>query len=108
VGKKQPALPGLERPKIPELSILGAAYRRIVKKRVKLTAEETAAREALIAAMQKHKQDAYVDDEHVPPLEIILTEGKVKVKVSELSPNATTEEAEEEDDDEAEEAKEKH
>jgi len=94
MAKRQQVLKGMEQLTIPEIDAAAENYREQRDKRMRLTAKEVDAKNALIEAMRKHKQDVYRDNNAAPPLTVTLVEGKVGVKVDEATPEV-------EDDDES-------
>jgi hypothetical protein len=57
---KQPYLPGLEPPSIPEIDAAAEAYYELKSDRQRLLGEEVAAKKNLIEKMLAHKQTRYV------------------------------------------------
>lgn len=93
---KQKELAGMERPTITEIDDAAESYHSAKKKRMKALEKEVVAKAALIAAMKKHKVEAYSDQSVNPPLDVVLVPGKdgVKVKARGEEDNEKSEEAE--------------
>ena len=79
MAKAQRELAGMERPKVKEIEDAAEDYVAIRDKRMSLTEKEVDARAVLLAAMEKHKLDAYRFDDRVV---IVLPAKKVKVKTA--------------------------
>lgn len=92
MARRQQRIPGTEGPKLKEVNTAAENYAEQRDKRMKMTEKEVEAKEALIAAMQKHKIEIYRDEDVDPPLIVTLIPGKAKVKVTEA--DAEPEEAE--------------
>ena len=61
------------------------AYRAERNKRMRMTKKEVEAKAALIAAMKKNKVELYRDDNHTPPLLVVLKPGKDGISVKDIS-----------------------
>lgn len=79
---RQQTIPGTEAKKIDEVDAAAEAYVKARDSRMRKTDLEVEAKTALIVVMQKHKLSVYKDSDAVPPLIVTLTEGEVKVKVT--------------------------
>lgn len=87
--------PGVEVIEIPEVSAAIAKYKRIMTARVKLTAEEVPAKEAVVSEMSKHADKLrdpktgtlkyHIDDKHY----VEITPSKVQIKFREDKPKKT-------------------
>lgn len=95
MARKQNALPGLEPKSIKEIDDAAEAYVKERDKRVKQSEREVTAKQALIAAMQKHKIEVYKDPSVTPPLIVTVVPGKPGVKVTE-APDDEEDDAQEE------------
>lgn len=84
-GRRQLEIAGTERPKIREVDTAAASYVEVRDQRMKLTEEEKEAKDTLIAVMAKHKLEFYEDLEAVPPVEVRIIPGDVKVKVKKIN-----------------------
>ena len=73
---EQSTIPGMEPKRIKQVHLAGLAYIEARDSRMAATSIEVDSKAALIAAMQKHKVEAYLDDE----LSVDLTTPDVKVK----------------------------
>jgi hypothetical protein len=94
MARRQAELAGMERERIKEIDDAAEAYVKLRNARMRATDKEVPAKEALIAAMKKHKVASYLDNEASPPLQVILTPGKDQVKVTELEPGGDDDEDE--------------
>lgn len=83
--KKQLQIAGTETKAIKEVDSAAEAFVEARDERMALTEREVEAREALIAVMNKHKLDVYLDDDATPPLLVTLIQGEDKVKISKVS-----------------------
>lgn len=79
---RQKEIPGTERPKHPQVDAAAEAYVKVRDKRIKLSADEKASKQALTDAMRAAKVSVYRDDE--AGLVVTLTE-KTDVKVTEVN-----------------------
>lgn len=78
---KQATIPGTTPKAIAEIDRAAEAYVEIRDKRMKLTAKEVEAQATLVAAMQKHKLDAYRCTSTDDPLDVtMIVVAKAKVK----------------------------
>jgi hypothetical protein len=78
---RQKEIPGTERPKHPEVDAAAEGYVKVRDKRIKLSADEKAAKAALVEAMRAAGLKVYRDDE--AGLIVALAE-KTDVKVTEV------------------------
>lgn len=86
---RQSELPGMERPRFPEIERAAAVYADLREQRKDLAERETSARAVLILAMRRHGQTAYRDDNADPPI-VITLEAKDAVKLVEVRPEKRT------------------
>lgn len=87
---RQKELPGLEKPRFPEIEKAAERYRDLRAERKALLDGENGAKERLIAAMRKHGQIAYRDDNADPPFAIFIVSDD-KVKLENVKPKPKTE-----------------
>lgn len=82
--KKQTELPGMEKPKHPELDVL--LERQVeLKSTLGETRQELGANnEQIIATMEKLGIETYRDETAVPPILVTLTKGAAKVAVKQV------------------------
>lgn len=96
---KQTEMPGMERPKIPEIEEAAEKYVKVRDRRMKLTEEEIVAKANLLTAVEAHAKELPYDGENnrlyrFDDLLVILKPGKPNVKVKHAS-----EDEDEEDED---------
>lgn len=81
---KQGELPGMEGKHVKEVEDAAELYEEQRDERIALSAKESDALNALVAAMQKHNLTSYKNPAAVPPYVVTLKPGKVKAKVERL------------------------
>lgn len=84
MARKQMEVPGTERQKIKEIRDSAFWYQQKRDERMELSRLEKEAKNALIAAMKKHKVENYRIDDATPPLQVQYISGKENVKVHEV------------------------
>lgn len=76
----QTQIPGTTQKAIPEIDAAAEAYVDVRNKRMKLTVKEVEAQATLVAAMQKHKLEAYRCTSTDEPLDVTMV-SLLKAKV---------------------------
>lgn len=97
MARRQQELEGMERERIKEIDDAAEAYVKARDARMKKTEAEVTTKQALIAAMKKHKVANYLDSEADPPLAITLVPGKDGVKVHEVDQGGDSDDEDETD-----------
>jgi hypothetical protein len=92
--RRQPALPGLEAPKHPDVDAAADAFVEVRDERMGLTSREVEARDALIAVMKTHGLSVYrIETDEGALLVTVTDESKVTVRKEKAKRNQGDDEA---------------